>query len=161
MYSPRYIQYLNFPQIPKHILDALIKPEHLVDLYKSAVMQNKRPAHLHDTYVWSNELNEQIDAWGKENICPDMYYAFQVLSGPLPIHKDNGTNTKLNYIIAAGGNNVVTEFYDDDKTTCMASYCIPEHCWHIFKADTYHSVINIEPGQYRFGITARIFGQQS
>ena len=56
-----------------------------------------------------------------------------------------------------GGPNVITEFYNDDLTTKLASYSIPANKWHIFKADTYHSVSNIDPDQIRLGITARIF----
>ena len=153
MYTPRYIQYFNLPQIPKDLIDSVV-PQTLIDSFNSG---NRKYERQVNTYVWSDESNEKINSWGQENICSDMYYAFQLMTGSLPIHKDNGTKIKLNYLIDTGGDNVVTTFYDDDQTTELASYNIPVNKWHLFKADTYHSVSNITPGQIRFSITGRIF----
>jgi len=155
MYTPRYIQYVNFPEIPKELIECII-PQNLVDLFNQN--ENKKSTRIHETYTWTDDLNEKINVWGQQNICPDMYYAFQLMTGPLPIHKDRITKTKLNYIVSTGGDNIMTTFYDEDRTTELASYNIPINKWHLFKADTYHSVGDLAPGQIRLAVTARIFG---
>ena len=105
----------------------------------------------------SYTFNKEVNAWCQENICADMYFAFQIMNGNLGIHKDFGTKTKLIYLLELGGENVITNFYEDDKITVTHSYVIESHRWHILKADSYHSVINVEPGKYRFSITGRVF----
>ena len=149
MYTPRYIQYVNFPPIPKELLDRI---------NRDFAQYCKEPGRFNsDTYWWSDSFNEEINQWCQQNICADMYFAFQVATGNMVPHKDSGTKIKINYVIDTGGLNVLTEFFDDDFTTKLASYCIEPHRWHIFKADTAHQVINIEPGKVRFSITGRIF----
>lgn len=145
MYPARYIQYLNFPRVPQEITRAI-----------STDLNAYNRRLIYDNYTWSDDYNQAIDAWGKSNICPDMYYAFQMITGDLPLHKDT-TPTKLNYVVHLGGNDVKTEFYSDDEQL-LASYLIPAERWHVFKADTLHRVVNLEPGQVRLAITARIFG---
>ena len=150
MHKPRYIQYLSLPPLPPELTASIsLNPQ---DYSCKAI----GPGNL-DTYIWTNDHNQELDAWCKQNICPDMYFAFQILHTSNNIHKDNGTKTKLNYVLSTGGDNVITEFYDDDKTTLLDSYHIEPHRWHILKVDTYHRVINLEPNQYRFAVTSRIF----
>lgn len=108
-------------------------------------------------YLWSDDFNQEIDQWGKENICPNMYFGFQIISYDLPLHKDHVTVSKLNYILDTGGENVVTEWYDDDQTTLLQSTILEPFRWHIIKADTYHTVKNVGPNKKRFAITSRIF----
>jgi hypothetical protein len=154
MYSVRYIQYVNFPQIPNELLNSIV-PQTLLSAFNQS--ENKKSPSSYETYAWTDEANEQLNAWCQENICPDMYYAFQLITGKLPIHKDKTTKTKLNYLISTGGDDVLTTFYKDDQTTKLASYNISAHKWHIFKADTYHSVSELLSNQIRFAVTARIF----
>lgn len=145
MYKPRYIQYINLPQVPVELINEL--PADLAS-YKTAKAQN---------YHWSDTHNAKIDAWGKENICADMYFAFQLMTGNLPIHQDIGTSTKLIYVLGTGGARVYTRFWNDDYNL-IDEYVIEQHKWHILKADTLHSVEGIEPEEMRWSITARVFG---
>ena len=149
MYTPRYIQYVNLPQIPEEILDRISRN---FDEYRKSPGTQINP----DTYWWSDSFNEEINQWGQQNICADMYFAFQAAAGDLRVHKDHQTKIKLSYLLDCGGDNVLTEFFDDQNNK-LASYCIEPNRWHIFKADTAHQVINTSPGQIRFSITARIF----
>ncbi len=144
MYKPRYIQYINLPPVPQEILDDL--PSEL-DRYQT---QN------FDNYHWTDTHNKKLNQWCQENICSDMYFAFQIMTGDLPIHKDIGTKTKFVYVIETGGSNVYTKFWDDDSEL-LDEYLIEKHRWHILKADTNHSVTGIEPGKLRRSITARMF----
>jgi hypothetical protein len=149
MFKPRYIQYLNLPQIPDDLLQKINKD---FNSYK------KQPGHYNqDTYWWSDSFNNEINDWCQKNICADMYFGFQASTGNLDLHKDHVTKTKLTYLLDCGGDNVLTEFFDDDYRTKLATYIIQKNRWHIFKADTSHRVLNVESGKIRFSITGRIF----
>jgi hypothetical protein len=112
---------------------------------------------VHGPYAWSSHGTEDINTWCQQNISAEMYFASQCMINNVDIHKDIGTKIKLSFILDTGGNDVVTNFYADDQITLLASYVIEPNRWHIFKADTYHQVSNITPGQVRFSITGRIF----
>ena len=62
---------------------------------------------------------------------------------------------KLIYLVELGGNNVLTNFYEEDKITVTNSYNIEARRWHILQAEKYHSVHNVE--SVRFSITGRVF----
>ena len=139
------IRYLNFPRVPDSIIQSL---NYNFDEYD----QRNR---LGDVYLWSDSFNKEINAWCKENICEDMHWGFQIISGDLPIHKDIGTEIKLIYLVELGGSNVLTNFYEEDKITIANSYNIEARRWHILQAEKYHSVHNVE--SVRFSITGRVF----
>jgi uncharacterized protein YbbK (DUF523 family) len=91
------------------------------------------------------------------NICPEMYWGFQIIRGDMKPHLDNVTISKMNYVIDPGGSDVMTEWYDPDGITVIDSVVLESHRWHILKVDTLHGVKNLDPGAVRFGITGRIF----
>lgn len=108
-------------------------------------------------YTWSDSFNQEIDLWCKQNICEDAYFAFQIITGNLVMHKDKGTRVKLIYLLDTGGPKVSTEFWNDDQTELLQSEILQPHRWHIMKVDCYHQVVGVEPGKTRFSITGRIF----
>ena len=73
------------------------------------------------------------------------------------VHMDKGTKTKFIYLLETGGDNVVTNFYDDDQKTIVDSVVLEPHRWCILKVDAYHSVAGVENGKTRFAITGKIF----
>ena len=147
MYPARYIRYFNLPLIPGRILSQI---NFDLDQYEKRVS-------AHGVYTWSDSFNQELDAWCKENICADMYYAFQIIRGDLPLHRDKGTKTKLIYLLQNGGDQVRTEFLDDDESTVLQSEIVPTHRWHVMKVDTLHRVIGVDPKKIRFSIVSRIF----
>jgi hypothetical protein len=148
MYKPRYIQYIHLPTIPQDIVAEAVAniPLHL----------DRSIRYANDNYRWSDFDNTRLDAWCKSNICQDIYFAFQLMTGDLSMHKDNVTKTKFNYLIQTGGDSVITTFYNNDKEM-IESYSVETNRWHIIKVDTYHGVSNVQPGQIRFSVTGRIF----
>ena len=146
MLPSQHIQYLNFPPIPQDIIDNLTLE------FEQYQKQTNNPAN----WWWSDSFNQEINEWCQKNICADMYFAFQHAIGGLPIHKDT-SKIKLNYVLSTGGSDVITSFYDEDKTTVLNSYCIEPQRWHLIKVDVYHGVTNAEPGQYRFSVTGQVF----
>lgn len=144
MYKEKYVRYLNLTTIPDDIIAELPAD---INLYNKNTFQN---------YHWTDSFNKKLNEWAQHHICNDMYFAFQIMTGDLPIHKDIDTKTKLVYLLQSGGNNVVTKFWDDDKNL-LDTYNIEKHRWHILKVDTYHSVEGIEENKFRWSITAKIF----
>lgn len=145
-----YTRYLNLPRIPDSVLS---KINYNFNEY------NKKAGEGGSIYSWTDDFNQDVNAWCQSNICDTMYWAFQIIRGDLEMHKDTGgTLTKLIYLLETGGSNVATEFYADDKTTLLESVVLEPHRWHILKADTYHGVSGVEPGKIRFSITGRVFG---
>lgn len=143
MYPARFIQYVNFPSIPTEILQS--------------ISTNINDYQFESGSYWTDQHNQILNNWCQANICNSMYFAFQCFSDSVGLHKDHETQIKLNYIITTGGNQVITEFLANDKTTKLAEYQIEPHRWHLFQANVYHCVQGIEPGQTRFAITARVF----
>ena len=163
MYPYNYIHYLNFPKLPDDIFSTInFNIGDYIAKSKGSFDPDK-PEEYPDVYTWSDSFNEQINKWGQENICPTVYFAFQIFTGDVPLHKDvNALNNsksllKLNYVLLTGGDDVYTEFFDEDKTTKLASYKIDQHRWHVLKSDAYHRVVGVDSGQVRFSITCKMF----
>jgi hypothetical protein len=146
-----YIQYVNFPSIPDDILNSI---ELDVSKYLNPT---KGKTIANSNYRTSSNFNQKVNSWCQENVCKSVYWIFQWSLGDLVIHKDAGPKTRINYLITPGGNNVLTEFFADDKTNKVASYCVEPHRWHILKADSYHHVVNVEPPAVRFSISGVVF----
>ena len=171
MYKPRNLQYINLPKIPSDIIEVAIKniPTCIssAQAKKYATVQERDSDHedgkkkflqvSNSKYIWTDFENDALDSWCKQNICKDMYFAFQIMTGDVPIHKDIGTSVKFCYLIQPGGDNVITTFYDEDKTTPLDSYCIELEKWHILKVYANHGVSNFVSDGIRFSVTGRIF----
>lgn len=141
------IRYLNLPQIPKSIVENLPADWNQFD---------QKVSYPGSNYVWTDSFNQEINSWCQQNISQDMYFAFQIMSGDVPIHQDIGTLIKLVYLIHPGGKSVTTNFYNSQREL-EQSYVIDTNRWHVLQADHLHSVNGVEPGQIRFSVTGRIF----
>jgi hypothetical protein len=106
-------------------------------------------------YEWIS-ANKTVQDWCKDNICPDMHWGIQVISGNLEKHKDIGTTAKFNYIIDSAGSNVETVFFDDNFNI-IEVVVFEEHSWYILDVSIYHEVTGIERNKKRISLTGRIF----
>lgn len=160
-------RYLNLPHIPKHIINNISKfyanPTNISIARDSAseyVKPNDPDNPDNIPYAWTDLNNEILNEWCQNNICEDMYFAFQIIQGKngnLKMHKDKGTRQKLIYLVETGGENVVTNFYDDDKKTKKQSIVIEPNRWHIMDVTQFHEVCGIEKNKTRLSITGRVF----
>jgi hypothetical protein len=146
----KYYRYVNLPRLPDNILEHINFNFDQYSTGKASV--NART----DKYSWTDSFNKEINEWCQKNICDEIYFAFQIIRGDLPAHKDLGTKTKFCYLLSLGGDNVITSFYDDQKNI-LESVKFELHRWHILKVDSYHGVQGMEPGKTRFSITGQIF----
>lgn len=145
-YFPKFIQWINFPPIPKEIIKKIPTDYNLF----------KKHSYV-DYFARSDSFNEEIDRWCKNNICKDIDWGFQIITSDCPIHIDSNVETKFHYIIFNGGDSVYTRFWSNDHKIILDEYVIPENRWHIFKANSPHSVVGVVPGKVRLGITGKIF----
>jgi hypothetical protein len=65
-----------------------------------------------------------------------------VLSGDLPIHKDNTRDIAYNYVLETGS--ASTNFHDEEKTL-VEEHNIETFKWHKLNVKNYHSVLIPEP----------------
>lgn len=141
------VRYLNLPKIPEELITNLNRD------YSTYYDGNKgRLEH----YIRTNAEGSEIAKWCNENIVPDTTWGFQVIDGDLKPHVDF-TLVKISYLFEAGGDNVLTEFYDSKTHEKIQSINIEPHRWHILQVSEPHAVRGIEPGKIRFSITGRIF----
>ena len=68
----------------------------------------------------------------------------------------NGTEIKFNYLIDTGGDQSITNYYDD-QGKLLDSYVLKSHIWYILDVSTNHSVSNIEQNRSRISLTSRIY----
>lgn len=149
MYPSSAIRYLNLPALPQELADSIPRD---FDAYEKKIQGKKSVG-----YVWTDSHNHAVDAWCKKNICDSVYFAYQIISGDMVIHKDQGTKTKFIYLLQSGGSDVWTEFYAEDQVTVIQREKIELNRWVLMKVDCYHRVVGVEPGKVRFAITARVF----
>jgi hypothetical protein len=67
----------------------------------------------------------------------------QVIKKNIIIHKDVNREIVYNYILDCGGNDVLTVWYDEDKTTELLNVKIPKNTWHVMDVTKFHTVKNI------------------
>lgn len=141
---------LKLPVIPNNIVSQIY--DSITTGSNIAIITGKK-INEKDQYAWIT-ANTLVQEWCKENISPDIHWGIQVIRDDLPIHRDNVTKVKFNYIIEPGGN-VITHFYDDDKQLIESIKC-ELNTWYILNVESYHSIKGIEAGQQRISITGRI-----
>lgn len=143
-------RYLNLPQIPNELIDNLSRN---FDTYE--ISWSPRPEK--GNYFKSKTGIDKISEWCKNNVCESAHWDFQIIKGDMPIHTDAATVSKLMYLIDTGGDNVVSEFYDLEKSKLLESVVYEKNKWVLLRVDTPHRVKNITPGLVRFSITGRMF----
>ena len=104
--------------------------------------------------LWDAKLPE-LRQWLEAHVGPYLWH-LSLFKRDMYIHKDPRTRSRIIYILDPGGENVVTRFYDDDKETHLATDLLQRDEWVVMNAARYHDVEGIEPGRYRFAITARV-----
>lgn len=159
----RNIREINLPKIPN---DLLKKINFNYNEYLSKWSERDDDKSI---YMLSDSFNEELNHWGKENICDSIYYEFQIITGDTDIHRDHDPwhevpmeynyglpHIKFLYLLESGGDNVKTEFFDDEKNL-TDSYVIQKYTWYIFRAENWHRVIGMEPNKTRFAVVGHIF----
>ena len=142
-----YIRYLNFPTVPEYLI------EPVADIIAG-------PFTFDAGYFKSRPVSNELTSW-LQTIFPYKIQAlYQVSNHTLPIHVDVGIDAKvgdrlfaINYIIDPGGDQVVTNVYDSDKTTVLQSVKIDSNKWHYLITHEYHGLTGLTPDRQRVSIS--------
>ena len=146
MYPIECVKYVNFPTIPKDVIDSMIPSQ--------ADLSEAKERH----YISTHTNVEKLNNWGRENIADSIYLNYQILFNDVPAHVDRNTKSKLLYIVEAGGDNVYTNFYTNEKKTeLIFSTIIEPGRWCLFEADVDHEIVGMDKDKMRLGITGQIF----
>lgn len=148
MSRENFVKYLNLPPVPEDILARINRDFSMYD--------KKGTDRQHPDIFWSDDYNEEVNEWCRENISSDLYFAFSILGKDVGIHIDNITTVKLNLVVDPGGSNQLTRFFDTEGNLLKA-YSVPVNRWHILDVIYPHDSVGIEPGRTRLLITTRVF----
>ena len=135
-----YYKYLELPVVP---VSLILPVEEVLELENIFGGETKN----YTIHECQDELREYL----KELFPERQTFRYQTLVHGIPVHKDRGRTTAINYIIETGGNNVQTIWYEEDYVTPTYNVVLPKKIWHEIQVDQYHTVMNIE--ERRFAIT--------
>lgn len=130
------VEYLDLGRIPDYLI---------VDIYQT--IRNTPPKERHSVPEGTDA--EKYNAWNSINASDKLkefvktLFDFEhdvhifVLSGDLPVHKDNTRNVAYNYVLETGGS--TTNFHDEDKVLIEENDIATFH-WHRLNVSNFHSV---------------------
>jgi hypothetical protein len=134
-----FYEELNWPEIP---IDFCVTNENYM-------INNFQHSHPYPDYPFyrqyknnDNTLRKKLQPLFDFDITGRIFY--QIIKKGISTHKDVGRKIIYNYILDAGGDQVYTNFYAEDKTTELFSVKIPAHTWHKMDVSFFHNVVGIE-----------------
>lgn len=127
---------LDLPKIPSELVfhDPNIVRERQPNIWKEV------PTTVYTQHTVNQDLIDFLQPYFDQ----ELKIRYQVLEHRVPIHKDIGRVAAINYILDAGGDNVVTRWYEDDKQTVKFEKQIPIHVWHRIDTTVYHGIHGIQ-----------------
>ena len=135
-----YFNYLDLPTVPEHLI---LPVEEVLELENIFGGETKN----YTIHECQDELRDYL-----KNLFPHRdTFRYQTLIHSIPVHKDRGRTTAINYLINTGGADVQTIWYEEDYTTPTYRVVLSKRRWHEIQVDRYHTVTNIQ--QRRFAIT--------
>jgi hypothetical protein len=151
--------YLQIPTLPKELEELCLKNIDLIDNDPELNGLNKKEGVGHNI-TW---CPPEVISWINTNIHDKLnlprqgvtlhvshYIKHTEGNGIHPIHFDYGRNYAINYVLDTGGSDVITSWYEDDKTTIVDQVEIEQSKWHIIKVKpTLHGVEGIKVGRMR------------
>jgi hypothetical protein len=135
-----FIRFLDYPPIPDELV---------TDVAQSLGNSNLFPYTGEGVMYSQHPVADSIATWFDRHVrtsagCPESsILTVQHIKAGIRVHKDFGRNLVLNYVVSAGGTDVSTNMYSDDKITVVESHVIPEHKWHVLNVSKHHGVVGI------------------
>jgi len=143
-----YIEKLNFiPKVPNNLLLTI---EEAMD--NENTYQGSAPKNIYGSFI----CNESLYDWIQQYFNYEVIVRYQIIGQDLPLHRDHGIiGTKANYLITSGGENVITQWWDDEHNPSKMLY--EEKCdintWYNLNIEEPHTVLNVK--ETRYSITVR------
>jgi hypothetical protein len=136
-------------------LPTIVLPE---ILYQPCDQYFKSQVPGYVSYKISDEyLNTQLNEIFKYILCDIEGFFIQEITKDFcnHIHRDP-RQYAINYIIDAGGDNVITSIYNSDLSV-LDSKCVPINNWHYFQANNLHDVQNITSKRVSLTVSIKKF----
>ena len=141
-----YIEYVNLPSIPEHLIDSI------QDII------NKPPKNFSNIsseylYFKTKYVNDDLKLWLQSIFDFEIHPQYQLVYDRLPIHIDKGNRIfAYNYLLDTGGTNVITAIYDD-KYKLVQTEKLELKRWHRINTSMMHGVHGIQPNKVRIAIS--------
>lgn len=152
----KYINYLDFPSVPEHLLDSV-----------SSILAGPNISYVtKQDFFQQRAANSELIQWAEENIhgVPFKFKAqYQIIGHGIPIHRDVGyqgstpRTLAINYILDTGGDNIRTVIYDNNKNI-LESHVIQPMKWHSIQVNMLHCVLGLVPGKFRVALSLSPIG---
>lgn len=143
----KHIEYLDLPPVPQQF----IKPVEEIIALPPKIMTEVPEAYqnVFNTRYVEDELNE----WLKTIFDFPMFAQYQLIYRGIPVHKDKSNRLlAYNFLLATGGDNVITTIYDDNMKLLQFEK-LPTHRWHRIETGYFHGVHGIAIGSVRCSIS--------
>jgi hypothetical protein len=143
----KYIQYLDLPSVPKHLIKSV---DEIVALPQKLMTEvpNEYQNVFNTRYV-----EPELDEWLKSIFDFPMFAQYQLIYNGIPVHKDKSNRlVAYNYLLATGGENVITTILSDDNKLLQFEK-LQLHRWHRIETGYFHGVHGISDGSIRCSIS--------
>jgi hypothetical protein len=142
----KYIEYLDLPKIPEHLLESIQDI-----IIKSP--KNFSSVATEYPYFKTRYINDDLQSWLQSIFYFKVYAQYQLIYNGLPIHIDkNNRVTAYNYLLNAGGDNVKTSIYDNNYKI-LQSERIDLKRWHRINTGMLHGVHGIQSNNVRVSLS--------
>lgn len=134
----------NVPQVPSNLY--LTNPDDIKQLDTMASIRRPTdpvPSWESGTVYTMYQAPDELVSWVQTHFDFPVKVTYQLITGQVPIHKDVGRTKCWNYIIDAGGDDVVTRWWNDDKTKVIRAFVFPTDCWYELNVGINHDVANV------------------
>lgn len=135
------VEYLDLPKIPEELI---------VDIYQT--IRNTEPKDRHSVpkstdaekhNAWNSiKASDKLKAFTRSLFDFDHDVHIFVLSGDLPVHKDNTRDVAYNYVLETG--HASTNFHNADRVLIEENSIEPFR-WHKLDVKEFHSVLIPQP----------------
>ena len=97
------------------------------------------------TYLFSSGLSILTDWIIKHCPCECHVAEYIISDCAISFHKDLGRDYAFNYILDTGGENVITEFWDDSAQQLLSSVICEPNQWYVLNVSKQHRVLEPQP----------------
>ena len=134
------VEPVDLPPVPEHLLTPL---DCLLDSDLVEVPLIKPGGEIQDNSVYKVLLApEPLVQWLRTIFDFEFVAEYLWLNAWSKKHTDLGRTMAYNYLLDAGGDNIVTNFYDPfDEDVVVKSVSIPLHQWHVLNVGMPHMVV--------------------
>lgn len=141
-----YIEYLDLPKIPTHLIDSV---ESIIN------MSPKSNSNVAADYPYfkTKNVNDDLKSWLQSLFDFEIFPQYQLVYNGLPIHIDKGNRVvAFNYLLDTGGDSVKTAVYDSNYKLLQCE-TLEVSRWHRINTGMLHGVHGIHRDRVRVAIS--------